>query len=60
MQVLDERDFLDRAYTKNQTELKALDEDYNPLRQELTNCFNVICSFGYRNFDSNDLVTSLS
>jgi len=60
MQVLDERDFLDRAYTKNQTELKALDEDYNTLRQELTNCFNVICSFGYRSFDSTDLVTSLS
>ena len=32
MQVLDERDFLDRAYTKNQEELKVIDKDYHELR----------------------------
>ena len=26
----------------------------------MLDCFNVICSFGYRNFDTKDLVSSLS
>lgn len=60
MQVLDERDFLDKAYTKIQSEHKSLDDDHRKLSQELTECFNVICSFGYRSFDSGDLVASLS
>ena len=60
MQVLDERDFLDRALTKCQSELKVLDGDYSKLRKELTDSFNVICSFGCRSFDAEDLVTSLS
>lgn len=60
MQVLEERDFLDNAYQKSQSELKTLDESHQKLRQELLDCFNVICSFGYRSFDSRDLVQSLN
>jgi hypothetical protein len=51
IQVLEERDFLDNSYQKSSSELKNLDESHQKLRQELIDCFNVICSFGYRNFD---------
>ncbi len=58
--MLDERDFLENAYTKQQNDFRNTEDEFRKLKAELLDCVSVVCSINYRQYDAMDLISSLS